>query len=166
MKIVIIILSIYLAVLVSITLLPKLVIFSALPKLILIISLLFLFHNDLKKSLIWASVGGLFLDFFSTGFPYNILFTTAIVLLSWYLIKRFFESSNIYLFLTFCFFSSLLYDSLFFIFNHLSPFSFNLLISALYSTFLGSILGIVYIQFQKRLRKKLNLVYWESNEKL
>ena len=161
MRIIQTILLIFFVALISVTLLPKLEIFFSLPKLILVISLLFLFYNEFKKGLIWASLGGLFLDFLSPGLPYNILFTTVIFLLAWLLIQRIFESSNIYLFLIFCFFGSLIYDYLFAIFYHLSPLSFTLLLNGLYTTFFGLIFVLVYRQLQRRIKKKFSLVHWE-----
>jgi hypothetical protein len=150
MKILKTILLIYFVALISVTLLPKLAIFYALPNLILILALFFIFHKDFKRALLWAILGGLFLDFLGLRFPSNILITTAIVLLVWFLINKFFESSNIYLFLIFCFLGSLVYSFLslptLLLFH-----SFTLhLLNALYSTLFGLILNLVYI-------KKLNM---------
>ena len=166
MKTVITILIIYLVALFSVTLLPRMSIFSAMPKIVLVLSLLFLFHKDFKNALIWASVGGLFLDFLDTGFPYNILLSTAIILLSWYLIKRFFESSNIYIFLIFCFFGGFLYDLVFFGAHHLNPLTYPVVLNAIYTTIAGFIFALIYVQFQKRVSKKLTLVHWEPDDRL
>lgn len=147
------ILLIYFTSLFSVTVLPKLSIFSAMPSLILIISLLFLFQNDLKKGLIWGLIGGLFLGFLSLSLLSNILAAAVIILLVWFLIKKFFESSNIYIFLTFCFFGSLVYNILLFPTYQL-PIITHYLINAAYSTVFGLILYLIY---QKRTKKSYSI---------
>jgi len=154
MKIVKTVLLIYLVSLFSVTILPRLSLFYALPHLILVISLLFIFEKEFKTGLLWALLGGLFLDFFGPKFPSNIFITTAIILLTIFLLQKFFESSNIYLFLTFCFFGSLVYDFLLLPNFQFSIFNFQLL-SALYSTFFGFVIYLIYLRFQKRFRKSL-----------
>jgi rod shape-determining protein MreD len=154
MKILKTILLIYLVALLSVTLLPKLTIFFALPHPILILALFFVFQKDFKKGLLWAVLGGLFLDFLGLKFPSNILITTAIVLLAWFLINKFFESSNIYLFLVFCFLGSLVYSFLSLpTLSLFHSFTFHLL-NALYSTLFGLIIYLAY-------SKKLN-INWQS----
>jgi rod shape-determining protein MreD len=143
MKIAKIVILIYLTALFSLTILPKLTIFHASPNLILTIAIFFLFQNEIKKGFFWGILGGLFLDLLGVGFPYNISITTVIVLLTYFLIRKYFESSNILIFLTFCFVGNLIYSSLFAIaLQHLTVVYFPI-INAAYSTFLGLILFLI-----------------------
>lgn len=157
------ILLIYLVALISVTILPKLSIFSVMPNLILILALLFVFQREFNRGLLWALLGGLFLDFFGINFPSNILITIVIVLLTMFLIQRFFESSNIYLFLIFCFLGSFIYNFSFLITYHLLPITYDFF-TALYSTLFGFISYLVYLQLQKRAGRKLGLIHWEHKD--
>lgn len=149
------ILLIILVSLFQVTIVPKMTLFSALPNFILIFSLFSLFQNGLKKALYWSIFGGLFLDFFGLTLASNIFALTIVVLLTWYLSQKFFETKNFFLFLIFPFFASLIFDFNLILLSYIpyfSPFKFPfpgqiILKNALYNTFCFS---LIYLLFKKK----------------
>lgn len=142
------ILLIYLTALFSVTILPRLSIFGAEPNLILTMAIVYLFSNEIKKGLLWAICGGLFLDFLGLRSMYNTLTATVLILLIYLLIKRFFEGSNIYIFLIFVLLGNLIYSALLFMWqNKTYVVCFgclkSLIAGAIYSTLVGLVIYII-----------------------
>jgi len=146
------ILLIYFTVVFSYTILPYLSIFSAIPNIILAVALIYIFQNNLLQGLLWAVLGGFLYDIFGIQFPVNIFITTVLVLLAWFLAKRFFETSNVYIFGTFCFLASFLISFVnFFAFDW--RFMSIATLSALYTTLLAIIIN--YYFFRKKNAQKI-----------
>lgn len=112
------ILIIYIVALFTVTILPRLSILNSSFNLILVAALFYLCQKDFKKGFIWAVFGGLFLDFMGTSFLSNFCILLGVALVVAYF-SRFFEVSNLYLFLILCFFASFIYNFLLVFINHL-----------------------------------------------
>ena len=142
------ILIIYLLALFSVTILPRLSIYGFLPSLILIVSLVHVFNHNLKTGLINVTIGVLFLDFFGLFPPYNILIAVGLILLSWFLLTKFFEISNAYIFIGFCFLICFLYNLI--LFHNLSYlFVIHYFFDAVYSVICGLIIYKIFLRYNK-----------------
>ena len=150
MKIFKIVLLAYLIAIISYSVLPKMLIHNSLPNLLLIFTLILMFKDRINDGAIFGIVGALFLDLLGYNFASNILPTTAIILLVWFLIHRFFETSNIYIFLIFCFFSNLIYDLLFLMISHSLILNYHLLFNANYTALSGLLLYTLYNFFEEK----------------
>ncbi|MCX6806618.1 MAG: hypothetical protein NT135_00625 [Candidatus Berkelbacteria bacterium] len=147
----------YLIALVSVTILPKFPIYNALPNLILVISLYLIFQNEIREGVIWGVAGGIFLNFLGFKMLSNTIITVAVILLTIFLVRKFFETSNVYIFLAFCFIGTII-CSIF-----LQP-SVNILViagyllSSLYSALVGF---LIYLIYRKKYSQRLNIIPME-----
>jgi hypothetical protein len=130
----------YLSVLFSITFLPYFGIVFPPANFLLTIAIFLLFRGDLKNSLFWAAFGGILLDLFLGGFPYNFLITSVIILLYIYLTRFLFEITNTYFYLALCFLGSFLLSSLINVMIFRSFFFFQTLGIAIVATLFGFLL--------------------------
>lgn len=154
MKIVKTIIFVFLVAIFQVTFLPKIALFFALPNFILILAILSVFQKDFKKALLWALFGGFLLDIFSPNPFLNMLSLFLVVFLAQFIFLRYFERENIYLFLAYCFFGSLLNDFFLILLSNLTKFKMNLelkmlFLDALYTTFFGFIFYLIYKYLEK-----------------
>lgn len=149
---------IFLVVIFSYTFLPRLSIYSVTPNLILVVAIIYIYKQDLNNALIWTLVGGFFISFMNIGFPSNIFLATAIIMLLWFVTKRFFEIANIFIFSFLCLFCCFLYEIL--LFSHIDLAFFLLFFfNAIYSTIVALI--ILFI-LQKRTKNDYEIVSLEE----
>ena len=162
MKIIITILSVYLVSLFSVTVLPRLSISYITINLILVIALFYLCQKDFVKGFIWAGTGGLFLDFLKTGFPSNFFILIGIALLVIFIIHKFLEVSNRYMFLIICFIFTFVYFVFLGLINHIEYKSF--FIAAIISAVISLIPAILIMLFSHFFinNKKYQGVYLEE----
>lgn len=150
MKIARLILWIYIVAIFSITIYPYFSIFGALGDIFLVIALYFVGQKQIKAGVVWAIFGGMFLDFANVGFPSNLFIAPVIILLTNFLLARFFDTSNIYIYTFSCFLASLFYNSAFILFYRLD-FKTGLLaliLNAFYSFVLAWIIAGIFQAFK------------------
>lgn len=149
MKIVGNILLILLAVILQISVMPKIAIFSGFPNLVFLAVLILIFVRRDKEALWWAGGGGILLDLFSPAhFGIYTLSLLVVYFLIFILVKRIFSDPNLLVAVGFFFLGSLFFDLLWLVVN---PQWQTILIDATYNTIVGC---IIYWLLRERLRPR------------
>lgn len=135
MKFILNLLLIILAVILQISLIPKLALFGSFPNIILLIYLALLFVGKPQESLWWAGIGGILLDLVSpSSFGIYTFSMLAVYIPAYYLTNRVFNNPSVFVAAIIFFVSSLVANLIFMFYTHNYS---GILIEAIYSTLVG-----------------------------
>jgi rod shape-determining protein MreD len=154
MKFIIQLILIIIAVILQISLVPKLALFGTFPNIILLIFLALLFIGRPQESLWWAGIGGILLDLASPSYFGIYTFSMLIVyVLVFYLTNRIFSNPSVFVAAVIFFVSSLMINSIFIFYVHNYA---GFLIEAVYSTLIGCMIyGLMRYRTKKREEVKI-----------